>query len=173
MVKLAFIKQTATANAADPQGVTKEDEATTLVLKMWQELEGEKNNGITSDNLRVFTGAIMKILLSPEIDVNTKNRYGGFTEDGGYIVSQTQATKIHKDFNLLYLNRTAFANAPVNKTQEDAECSFKPVICEKSVVLAGNYREKIVGKSHLLFIYFRWNFCTRRRFKISSQLQSN
>jgi len=146
LIKLAFIKQTTAVEKEDAQGQIKEDESAGLVLKIWQELEGEKNNGITSDNLRIFSGAIMKILLSPEIETKNKTTYGGFTEEGSYSINQAQAKKIHKDFNLLYINRKSYnTSSTSSKPQEEADCSFKPVICEKSAILAGNLREKIAS----------------------------
>jgi hypothetical protein len=137
-VKLVFIRQ---SNA----NTSKEEEINALIMKIWNELEGEKRGGILPDTLRTFTAAIMQIILNPDIKPQP-NGYGTFQESGVFTVNTTQAVKIHKDFNLFYLNKKSYGGAiTTGKQQEEAECSFKPEICEKSVVLASNAREKLTG----------------------------
>jgi len=132
-----FLKQSA--------GAAQEDENAELAMKIWQTLEGEKRNGIHPENLKAFTAAIMKIMLNPE--VQSSNRYGTFSEDGRFGFSQAQATRIHKDFILFYLNRTAYSSSStVPKSTEEAEYTFKPSLCEHSVTLANTVREKHGGK---------------------------
>lgn len=142
-MKLYFIKQ----SSASSQEANKEDESAILIMRLWKEMEGDQRNGINSETLKIFTAAIMKILLSPESAKGEAHEgYGKFNEEGVFLVSQEQATRIHKEFNLLYLNKTAYGVNTGAKSQEDEEYSFKPSICEKSITLAGNAREKIVGK---------------------------
>ena len=117
--------------------------------KVWQTLEGDKRNGVHPEALVVFTAAIMKILLSPPDIAGSK--YGTLTEDGKLTVNQQQATRIHKDFILLYLNRTAYGG-PGNKVVEGADVSeytFKPSLCELSVSIVNSTRVKQTASKDL------------------------
>jgi len=103
--------------------------------RIWEILEGEQRGGILTYNLKLFTAAIMKILLSSEIPEDNNARYGTFVQNGTFLFTQEQATRIHKDFCLFYLNRTAY-NLPKPKALREDECTFKPLLCEHSLSLA-------------------------------------
>lgn len=111
---------------------------------MWQTLEGEKRNGATVETLKVFLGAVMKIVFAPEVPSAPGAVYGSFSVEGKYSVNQAEATKIHKDFIILYLNRKAY-NSPAPTKPGEEEYSFKPSLCEHSVTLANSAREKHGG----------------------------
>lgn len=140
---MTFIKQQTASSAPG-----KEEESTTLITKMWQHLEGEERKGVDSDNLRTFVGAIMKILFSPDVHVEPSGgiKTGGFTSEGVYVLDQGQAEKVHKEFILFYLNRTAYSTPSSAKPIEDSEYTFKPSLCEKSVSMASSVREKYTGE---------------------------
>jgi len=106
-------------------------------LKVWQALEGDKKNGVHQDVLRAFTGAIMKIMITEPVTGGNVGKYGTYTEDGKYSLNQQQATRVHKDFILLYLNRTAYGSNQVKNTEE-IECTFKPSLCELSVSIVSS-----------------------------------
>jgi hypothetical protein len=110
--RLSFVKQPTAAVEAE-----KEDPAAALTTKMWQALEGEERKGVSSENLKMFVGAVLKIMYShegahdsskPAAPLNN-SKYGSYTPEGLFMVDQAQATRIHKDFILFYLNRTAYS----------------------------------------------------------------
>jgi len=92
--------------------------------KIWEVLEGESRGGVHPDTLKVFTAAIMKIIIVPEPS-NMNDRYGSFNEKGEYGLTQKQANTVHKDFNVLYLNRNSY-NAPSSKALDEVEYASKP-----------------------------------------------
>ena len=142
MDKFKFVKQST--------DVSKEEEYNQLRAKMWQILEGEKRNGIRSETLKVFFAAIMKILLYPETGVtdvsSANNRYGTYSEDGVFNINQAQATRVHKDFILPYLNRITYNSPGSSKPTEESGYTFKPSLCEHSVTLVHSVRDKHAGK---------------------------
>lgn len=103
------------------------DESIDWCAKIWEVLEGNSRSGVHPDTLKVFTAAIMKILIEPEGTINN-GRYGNFNEQGVLELTQKQANNVHKDFNVLYLNRNAY-NTPSSKAldvADEVECTFKP-----------------------------------------------
>jgi len=106
-----------------------------LLHKIWEILEGEKRNGVSPENLKNFTAAIMKISLILETLPESKSKYGDFDEKGNFIFNDTQAMRIHKDFIFMYLNRSTAVKDKRKMSQHAApeqEYSFKPELCEKS-----------------------------------------
>jgi hypothetical protein len=118
--------------------------------RLWEVLEGEQRGGILTDNLKLFTAAIMKILLSSELPECNSDHYGSFIQNGTFLFTQDQATRIHKNFCVFYLNRTAY-NLPKPKALREDECTFKPSLCEHSVSLANTTRSafKISTTEHI------------------------
>ncbi len=148
---MSFLKPIQPAEEPKPEAAKPEEKAEVKspaaeepvdwYMKVWQALEGEKRNGIYPENLKIFTAAIMKILLSEGTATAAASKYGAFTEDGKLALTQQQATKIHKDFILLYLNRTAYNNPTTTKVT-DSEYTFKPSLCELSVSIVNSSRVK-------------------------------
>jgi hypothetical protein len=115
--------------------------------KIWEVLEGESRGGVHPETLKAFTAAIMKIMIASEVD-NANTRYGSFYEKGEYMLSQKQANAIHKDFNVLYLNKNAY-NTPSTKALEEAECTFKPHLSGSSVMNPGRVVPKQKVAQHI------------------------
>lgn len=138
---MSFVKPTAEAG---------KEEESQLPMKVWQALDGEKRSGIHPENLKIFTAAIMKIILAAEpTKVEPGDRYGTFTEDGKLMINQQQATRIHKDFILMYLNRTAYSVRTTKTVEEVGEYTFKPSLCEQSVSIVNSTRVKQQAKDQV------------------------
>ena len=118
----------------DDESNKEKDTLKDLCSKIWDILEDKSNKGVYPENLKIFTGSIMKIIMVPEAKSQV-GRYGRIDEKGKFTLTQKQAATINKDFNVLYLNRTTY-NAPVVKSVEEAECTFKPSLCDLSVSIA-------------------------------------
>ncbi len=126
------------------QSGAKEEETTEMLMKVWKALEGDKRTGVSTETLKVFLGAVIKIMFVDDPTINSSSSpYGAFSLEGKYAINQAAATKIHQDFVLMYLNHKSYsAAATTAKPAEDAEYSFKPSLCEHSVTLASAVREK-------------------------------
>lgn len=115
------------------------DDYSVYCTRMWEVLEGDQRGGILPANLKSFAGAVMKVILTADEPGSTTSRYGSFTKHGVFLFTQEQAARIHKDFCLFYLNRTAY-NMPKPKVLKESECTFKPSLCEHSVTIANTTR---------------------------------
>ena len=92
--KMCFIK-IKPLNEEEKSDVEKEN-SEDWPMKIWKILEGETRNGVNPENLKIFTGAIMKILICPEAK-SESGHYGSFNDKGIFVLTQKQASKINKD----------------------------------------------------------------------------
>eukprot|EP00826_Nyctotherus_ovalis_P045895 TRINITY_DN5121_c0_g2_i1.p1 TRINITY_DN5121_c0_g2~~TRINITY_DN5121_c0_g2_i1.p1 ORF type:complete len:437 (-),score=138.64 TRINITY_DN5121_c0_g2_i1:2076-3386(-) len=119
LIRMSYIRPKGAAEEKARGG----EETVDWGVRIWEILEGESRGGVSPEALKVFTAAVMKILMAESGDGN--GRYGNFNEKNEFTLNQKQANAVHKDFNLLYLNRNTY-NAPSSKSLEEAECTFKP-----------------------------------------------
>jgi hypothetical protein len=99
--------------------------------------------------VKVFIAAIIKLMLTPPVAAvpgPKEQGYGRYNEGGEYVVSEGEAKRIHKDFQLFYLNRKAYNPRGEMHGAEDAKCIHKPTLCERSVTLASTLRDKYMSK---------------------------
>ena len=149
LINLSFIKPTIGLLNQESEGKNKEDPTISMEKKIWEVMEGEKRNYIHSENLKVFTAAILKIMLNPEDLASTNkltSKYGTFDENGIFRISQAEAIRIHKDFILLYLNRRSYNSPALAKQTDDSKCTFKPSLCEKSMTMASVIKDKYASR---------------------------
>ena len=115
-----------------------QDKSENLCKKIWSILKGDENNGIDSDNFKVFIAAIMKLKIGSE-QINSEAQYGEFNAEGQFEVNKQQRSRIHKDCSVFCINRTAY-NSPVIQPLGEPECTFKPSLCDLSLSMASTTR---------------------------------
>ncbi len=112
-----------------------------LEHKAWNLLAGSmaQNEGVTGADLMVFTAAVMNIcmLMPDHISEN---------DEKGLVLSESQVTKIHKEFYELYTNKNSTLQKLSYNSTRDKENgpSFTPALCEQSLKMAASAR----GRQH-------------------------
>ena len=133
-----------------------------LILELWKIQEGEKMEGIEYSNLKYFLFSILGVYIpaegdevyDPELPVlNVKlesgdslpppSIYGRFNIKGQFLIEERSAKKIHKKFDLFYLNRRTILQ---RKKVDVPEYTFAPIVNENAGKMASKCRSKIQKK---------------------------
>jgi|JI9StandDraft_1071089.scaffolds.fasta_scaffold43209_3 hypothetical protein len=68
---------------------------------------------------------------------------GYFDDNDYFVVGNKQLPKLHKHFELFYLNRLHFLGRQKQTKAEPNPDMFKPKLSKKTVEIAANYRKKV------------------------------
>lgn len=136
---------------------------TKILKQIWSMLLGKQSTWISTRNLLVFLLAVMNVQadaklvpLIEEADLmknesnslgqaneneNERIRYGRFSFYGNWELNSIDVNQIHKDYQILYLNKLAH-----NKENPEIpdEHTYNPEIAEYSKELAENQKKKLV-----------------------------
>lgn len=133
-----------------------------ILKEIWQILKGQQKTWITSRNLLVFLLAVMNIKSDKELvpliedadlmkeeqnqvveeqeDQKIKKHYGRYGFYGNLELNETDVQNIHRDYNILYLNKIA------QKKEMDEipdENIYSPQVTKYSSELAENQKKKL------------------------------
>ena len=133
-----------------------------ILKEIWGLLKGKHKTWMTSRNLVVFLLAVMNINADKDLvplieDMNllkdsqteiaeeiesegNKKQYGRFGFSGNLELNDTDVQNIHRDYNVLYLNKIA-KNSEINLSPE--EYNYSPEINRVSYELAENQKKKL------------------------------
>ena len=146
-----------------------DDEATKLVGQLWNELGGESKQGIDSGLLLQYVAAILNIPLPKEVPAQPLSPDSGLRAPGSNIspnansisssypnpnlnsnlsgesqtgLSAEVAQKLQKDYAAFWLTRKSLKPQRQTAKPVERDFDFKPSLCEKSVKLADNGRDR-------------------------------
>ena len=138
-----------------------ESEYKSILVELWDILQGEKYSGISKDNLGICMAAILHIDLMGEVSdvedfpftiyiaegidnintTTTPTSIGHFDLHSNYILSDEEKQLLHKKFNILYVNRQR-RNIALYNTQEEELPQFRPRLGCKSIDIANRKKER-------------------------------
>ena len=82
--------------------------------------------------------------------ITQKRKYGGFDQENNYLLNFSHGKSIHRDFNMLYINRNkniANMNKQNKKSASISIPQFKPTIGVVSEKLSHEYKKKIANEN--------------------------